>query len=534
MLRALLMLLCWVSLASARAQELRVERMAETLAPAQLSEAACEGWQAAAWIRHQLDAPAGGWDGRPLAVLISGGVVDQIRLGLAERVYCGQMGDGRRMDSRFHTGVGGVFVPRAGSLEPVEIAISGATYARWLPVISVGTPTAVQQADSKRFVFRVAVLAITFGMSLSTLLAYFVTRERALLHFAISTLLMVVWIALLTGVSGFPEAWLPVGELRTRLLLTLPMLVSAGTLFLMLGAGGLRKRREVQVLGTLLAMLLIGIGLLALVLSPGGLATLGGIAEPTVMLFFLAMIPLSAVLALRGSVSALGNLLALLPLTVMGVLSLFEQGWFAPLKVEGYVAAAAWIAVSASAMLMLRLGSLRKQRDQMRLLAATDPLTGLANRRAALQRLESELQRAHADGGSFGLVFVDIDHFKQINDRFGHAAGDRVLCAIGVLLKQMVRSTDQVARMGGEEFLLILHGADADTSRRLAERIRERIEILPLAGGSPDAPLVCTASIGVLCSAQHAGVSSAELLRRVDQALYRAKNSGRNRVAAAD
>ncbi len=168
-----------------------------------------------------------------------------------------------------------------------------------------------------------------------------------------------------------------------------------------------------------------------------------------------------------------------------------------------------------------------RQREQEHLAhqALHDPLTDLPNRRALDERLASELERVHRTGGALSLVVIDVDRFKEVNDRFGHGVGDRVLAELGRRLLGTVRTIDLAARAGGEEFVLLL--VDTDFARALvtAERVRHAIGALPVAG------LPVTISAGVACAAyQEAGDS---LMRRADAALYRAKNDGRDRVVGA-
>lgn len=264
-----------------------------------------------------------------------------------------------------------------------------------------------------------------------------------------------------------------------------------------------------------------------MLLPIGLIPSIGWLGELLVVLAFAGGALASASRTRQGSGYASGNLLALTPISLVGAIALLVPEQIAPYKTELLVAGASWIVLIASAMLMLRLGNLRRQRDALKQLAETDALTGLANRRAALMRLESELLRRRAEGVSFGLIFVDSDHFKQINDSHGHAAGDRVLVAVGESLRTLVRASDTVSRLGGEEFLLILPGAEMDACERLAERVRERIESLALAGGE-GASLSCTASLGVVGG--DAGETADALLNAADQAMYAAKRAGRNRV----
>jgi diguanylate cyclase (GGDEF)-like protein len=494
----------------------------------------CDDSDGRSWRRSRIEAPVVGWDGRPLAVMVSGAGLDRVRLAQGGRVYCGQYGDGARMDSRFRSGVGGVFVPVPGSSEPVEIAISGVDFELWPAVVDYGPPPQVQQLDALRFALRIAVLAVALGIAASTAVAWLIVRDSSVLLFSLAILGMSVWIALATGLSGFPQAWLPVGELRGRLLITVPLLVAAGFVYLLLANGRRRRNAWLDRVATTACASVAAIGLSALAMPSDWLTRLALLGEVATVLLFVALLLLSLPGLVRSGSVAFGSLLAALPLAVLGLLGLVATRWVAPWKTELLVAAGAWAAMAASAMLLLRIGSLRQQRDAMRILAESDALTGLCNRRTALERLEAELLRSHADGGEFGLLYIDVDHFKQINDSFGHAAGDRVLVAVAGLLRQLVRASDTVARLGGEEFLLLLPGADPATTMRLGERIRARIEANPMAGSGPEAPLACTASVGVVHSSDFPLDSADELLKRADAAMYAAKRGGRNRVERAD
>jgi diguanylate cyclase (GGDEF)-like protein len=160
-------------------------------------------------------------------------------------------------------------------------------------------------------------------------------------------------------------------------------------------------------------------------------------------------------------------------------------------------------------------------------LADEDSLTGLANRRAAERALTLALDGT--SGVPLALLFIDIDHFKSINDRFGHAMGDRVLRECAQLMRQGSRSGDVAARWGGEEFLLILVGADASRAGEIAERLRSSVERFEWSG--LDRALAVTLSIGLASSAEAAG-GAGGLLALADARVYAAKAGGRNRVVA--
>jgi len=164
----------------------------------------------------------------------------------------------------------------------------------------------------------------------------------------------------------------------------------------------------------------------------------------------------------------------------------------------------------------------------LRRAARHDVLTGLLNRRAGEEVLADEAQRARRLGTGFALLMLDLDHFKQLNDEHGHAAGDRALQHVSTLLGTQLREIDRLARWGGEEFLVLLPATSQAEARALALRLCERLRRLPLVWR--EQPLSLTASIGV---AAWAGVddSVAHAVERADAALYEAKRGGRDRVA---
>ncbi len=165
--------------------------------------------------------------------------------------------------------------------------------------------------------------------------------------------------------------------------------------------------------------------------------------------------------------------------------------------------------------------------DQVQRMATTDGLTGLVNHRRFQEMLRRSLERGRRLGHPVSIAFVDADHFKVINDTYGHPVGDRVLRGIAESLQGIARKTDVVARYGGEEFVILLEGSDAAGAVELAERARRGIERMRVAGDFGE--LKVTASIGV-CAFPAGAQNREELLSRADQALYEAKRTGRNRV----
>jgi diguanylate cyclase len=196
----------------------------------------------------------------------------------------------------------------------------------------------------------------------------------------------------------------------------------------------------------------------------------------------------------------------------------------APTLVQIYLAhVVVLVALSFFAGVQQRLAAWQDAAQEMRLMALTDALTGLANRRWGEEQLEQELLRAARYGRSFAVIMLDIDHFKLLNDTYGHAAGDGVLVDLAHRLRRLLRATDHVVRWGGEEFLILAPETRLDAALELADSLRERVAAESMGGGH-----VVTVSLGV--ATYHPGDVSASLIERADAALYRAKRGGRDRV----
>jgi diguanylate cyclase (GGDEF)-like protein len=167
--------------------------------------------------------------------------------------------------------------------------------------------------------------------------------------------------------------------------------------------------------------------------------------------------------------------------------------------------------------------------------SSRDALTGLYNRWFVLEKIDSEMNRALRHGSPMSLLMLDIDHFKRVNDTWGHGAGDQVLQAIGKLLRDSCRVYDVPGRYGGEEFCIVLPETKPGNTGVVAERIRSRMEATALPCG--DTSISVTTSIGIAgldTSDAHEILSPAALIERADRALYSAKNRGRNRVEMWD
>lgn len=189
-----------------------------------------------------------------------------------------------------------------------------------------------------------------------------------------------------------------------------------------------------------------------------------------------------------------------------------------------YLCGAAMFNFSFMAVVTLRL--VKRLRDQ----AGQDPLTGLANRRVLDEALHREWSRWRRGQGGFSVLALDLDHFKHVNDAHGHPAGDRVLEQVANSLRAQMRGADLVARTGGEEFMVLLPGADPDAARRLGQRLIDTVRNQAI--GPPGAMLRQTLSCGV-ATVLSTDVDPQQVMQRADRALYRAKAEGRDRVVSA-
>jgi diguanylate cyclase (GGDEF)-like protein len=252
--------------------------------------------------------------------------------------------------------------------------------------------------------------------------------------------------------------------------------------------------------------------------------------QPFVLLGALLLLLAGAIAAARGSRYAWFFLVGWTPLLILTALCGAQQ--------QGMLADAPWlpdaaIAVGAFEAIVLSIGlsdralTIRHDRDRARQLADADPLTGVLNRRAwteaALGRLEEGLARPIA------LLFLDLDHFKTLNDRNGHAAGDRALVAVAAALRDELRPSDLLGRFGGEEFVALLQGVDKENAVQVATRLCRRIHRLDV-HVSPQGELL-TVSIGVAMRTPADTLQS--LTERADAAMYAAKLAGRNQVISA-
>lgn len=202
-------------------------------------------------------------------------------------------------------------------------------------------------------------------------------------------------------------------------------------------------------------------------------------------------------------------------------------GWVVPIeRMIQWVSVVLVSAVLAGLIVALK-ERLAVSMQRLQLLASRDPLTSSLNRRAFAEAMDAAVARAHRGEGACAVAILDIDHFKSINDRFGHAEGDRALCRLTGVLAERARTGDVVGRLGGEEFAVLLHGTDAEGAEAFAHDVRSA-----LAARHEGTSATFTVSIGVASLDDGAGTAEGMLLA-ADRALYDAKAAGRDRVRHA-
>jgi len=177
--------------------------------------------------------------------------------------------------------------------------------------------------------------------------------------------------------------------------------------------------------------------------------------------------------------------------------------------------------------------ALLNAQQALRFEAKHDRLTNICNRGAIIDCLVGELQRRRRSKEPLGLIMVDIDHFKVVNDTHGHLIGDKVLCEVARRLSQVVRTYDRIGRYGGEEFLVVVPGCDASGLAKLADRLRLAISSEPIDTEAASMAITISLGLAYVPLGQEFVTNCEDLLRRADEALYAAKRNGRNRVEAS-
>jgi diguanylate cyclase (GGDEF)-like protein len=384
------------------------------------------------------------------------------------------------------------------------------------------------------------MIALAFGalmaMSLAALLLWFVLSDRLFILYALLISLQALWVVYFSG-QGFDWPILSYALPLTSHAWNVPVALSGAAACLFVREiADLRhfSPRVHKVFGWLsIAFVLLAfsnaaqlIGLGAVVAAIGNLIFLGSAAFTLIV----------AYLAWRRGNRASGWFLVAWGLLEAFTIAAAVRLLFADAEDSDRLLFYGLPLSMVAAAILIALGVADRLRGQRLALTAaelraqTDPLTGVLNRRALVERLDLACSRARSRGLPIGLLFIDLDHFKEINDSYGHPAGDACLAAIIPPIQAELRQSDVIGRYGGEEFVVILSSASAAAAHAIAERIRERVAGVSVEGFG--VPIRLTCSIGVAAS-DTLGVWGEHLIAQADAAVYAAKRAGRNRVQMA-
>ena len=413
--------------------------------------------------------------------------------------------------------------------DPVYIGVQGARYPLRIAIEDAGLHAA---ADLNHTRILAIMIGILIGVSLLTSLFWLMLRERVYLLYAASMLMQVLYLLCAYGEAYALPGLRWLGRFGAAGVWFVATSSTVLSVYFLLDFAQLRERaprlcRVLTWIGAYLPLLL-----LVLLVSPwpadkrwfpmtGNLLLLAANVLALVTLF---------VAWWRGGRHAGFVLIGWVPLVVVSTAratQLSAGSEMTPLLEYGLPAVCAFSAVVLGLGLADRMLAFRRERDTFQHHAERDALTGVFNRAGTERRLDWAIARARKDATDLSVLFLDLDHFKQINDTHGHAAGDACLTALVRVVGEELHYGDLLGRYGGEEFLLILPDAGRRHARDAAERIRVAVEqrCAKLAGMLE--PL--TVSIGLAECAR--GDTTASLVTRADEAMYAAKRAGRNRIA---
>jgi diguanylate cyclase (GGDEF)-like protein len=416
--------------------------------------------------------------------------------------------------------------------EPLRLRVDAAGVIPSSMAFSLQTVADYQRRDAARLAIASACLSTMAAMAVIALFFGLRLRDIAFVWYALFVLGYALILALQSGFVADPLGWRALAE-APRIWGRLATAISIVSAVLFLDRFAHLARHAPRGRRLLLGYAGAIAGLAALGLAPveSANALARSLVNPLLILGGPLLIGVAIAAAWHGSRYArffLAGWLPLLAVTVLGSLQLYgiADGW--TWSDEAALGAGALEALILSLGLADRSLALRRDRDNARRLADIDALTGLYNRRGWTDRVLAIDEALHDERQTLSVLFLDLDRFKELNDRLGHEAGDTALRVLANVMREELREQDLIGRYGGEEFVVALPGADRAHAARVAERIRQRLQ--DLASADPAAAMR-TVSIGV--ATLTAGESTTSLLKRADTAMYQAKAAGRNRVVYA-
>jgi diguanylate cyclase (GGDEF)-like protein len=435
----------------------------------------------------------------------------------------------RVLDPRFSRRALAFPLPAAG---PVYVRVEGARYPLQVAVQDVDAHL-VEDVVHVRVIS--VVTGVLVGISLVVLIFWLLLRERVYLLYAVTMALQLLYL-----LCAYGEAYaLPGLRLLARFgvegIWTIATLATAAASFFLIQLADLDKHaplpsRLLRWVGGYLSLALL---LLLWLPWPAEKHWFPAAGNLTLLVANVLALLSLGVAAWRHDRRATYALLAWVPLIGLSTARAVQLGAGAPLTpmIEyGLPVVLAFASILLVLVLADRMLVVRRERDSAQQHAERDALTGVLNRSGIEQRLDWAIGQSRGDGRNLSALFLDLDHFKDINDGHGHAIGDACLHALVRAAAAEMKYGDHIGRIGGEEFLLVLPGARQEQARDTAERIRRRVErdCADVAGTS----VALTVSIGVAQLRRDDTVAS--LVARADQAMYAAKHAGRNRVTALD